>query len=431
MNVICEDAESTRNEIKMDFFEKINEEAFLEHDKNGLTVQNCEKNVSENVQLTNTMNTLDEKKYDEIQVESLDMNGSKTTFVHKEYVKREKLKKKKIIGLNIEGNHIGDLETDKLDGLQNNIIKKLQTNNSNNFRNENTELYCICQKPDTGCWMIACDGCDNWYHGECVKISKIDEELLDKYFCESCMKKGKGCTMWKRKCRLSSCRKPAFVSVYPPSKYCSKEHGVEYFKEILSHSVLEKSEIAALARSVDSVEAFKCLGDSFPFVDDSIVDSESLSLLRLINFQREEIYERLKQIEIRTVYINYAKDRAKKINEEIRADGSKKEICALDYRLSWDDDDWNAWIITDDAKKIFDHGKLEDHNLMCITEKRKCFKHNNWVTIKIEEMELEEIICREMLKKFKKQEKKIYKRQRRLKALDKESRSISIVQAQE
>ncbi|KAG5440914.1 hypothetical protein PCK2_000069 [Pneumocystis canis] len=57
------------------------------------------------------------------------------------------------------------------------------------FKNENSELYCICQKPDTGCWMIACDGCDNWYHGECVKISKIDEELLDKYFSGKFQKK--------------------------------------------------------------------------------------------------------------------------------------------------------------------------------------------------------------------------------------------------
>lgn len=186
-----------------------------------------------------------------------------------------------------------------------------------------------------------------------------------------------------------------------------------------------------MARSVDSVEAFKCLGDSFPFEDESVMDSEILSLLKLINMQREEIYERLKQIEMRTIYINYAKDRAKKINEEIRADGSKKEICALDYRLSWDDDDWNAWVVSDDGKKIFNDGRLEGYDLMCIIEKRKCFKHNNWVAIKIEEMELEEIICRETLKKLRRQEKKIYKRQRRLKALDRENKCISIAHALE
>ncbi|KAG5519343.1 hypothetical protein PMAC_001968 [Pneumocystis sp. 'macacae'] len=411
----------------MSLFDVPNEEKYSKCDNGGDMVMDYERNVSEDIYLMDTANMFDDKKCDEIRVECLDMSDSKIALAYKKDVKKEKLKKRKINGLNMEGNYIGDLEIDhRVDVFQNNTIKKSQTNNFNNFKNENIELYCICQKPDTGCWMIACDGCDNWYHGECVKIAKTDEELLDKYFCESCTKKGKGYTIWKRKCRLFWCRKPAFVSSFPPSKYCSKEHGVEYFKERLCCSVLEKSEIAALARSVDSVEAFKCLGDSFPFEDESILDSESLSLLKLINIQREEIYERLKQIEVRTIYINYAKDRAKKINEEIRVDGSKKEICALDYRLSWDDDDWNAWVVSDDGKKIFDDGKLESYDLMCITEKRKCFKHNNWVAIKIEETELEEIICREMLKKLRRQEKKIYKRQRRLKVLDRENKCISI-----
>ncbi|CCJ28784.1 unnamed protein product [Pneumocystis jirovecii] len=421
-----------RNDAKMDFFDVSNEGKLSKSEEDDAMIIDHERNVLEGYHLMDTVNMFDNRKYDEIQVECLDANDLKIPLAYKKDFKKEKLKKRKINGLNMEGNHIGQLGIDhKLDVFQNNTIKKPQTNSFNNFRNENIELYCICQKPDTGCWMIACDGCDNWYHGECVKIAKADEELLDKYFCYSCTKKGKGYTIWKRKCRLSWCRKPASVSVSPPSKYCSKEHGVEYFKERLCYSILEKSEVAALARSVDSVEAFKCLGDSFPFEDESVMDSEILSLLKLINMQREEIYERLKQIEMRTIYINYAKDRAKKINEEIRADGSKKEICALDYRLSWDDDDWNAWVVSDDGKKIFNDGRLEGYDLMCIIEKRKCFKHNNWVAIKIEEMELEEIICRETLKKLRRQEKKIYKRQRRLKALDRENKCISIAHALE
>ncbi|KAG4306445.1 hypothetical protein PORY_000433 [Pneumocystis oryctolagi] len=419
------EVELDKNEVKISSSCDANEKESVKIEFGDAMVFDYQKNVLDGVQLMNTVNIFDDKKHGEIQVECLGLGDPKASVSHKKDIRKERFKKKRINGLNIEGDHVGELEINhKLDIMQN-TIKKSQIN-YNNIKSGNIELYCVCQKPDTGCWMIACDGCDNWYHGECVKIAKMDEELLDKYFCESCTKKGKGCTMWKRKCRLSSCRKPAIVSVFPPSKYCSKEHGVEYFKEKLCHSMLERSEIAALARSVSSVDAFKCLGDSFPFEDNSIIDSESLSLLKLINVQREEVYERLKQIEIRTVYINYAKDRAKKINEEIRADGSKKEICALDYRLSWNDDDWNAWIISDDGKKILDDGKLESYDLMCITEKRKCFKHNNWVTIKIEEMELEEIICRQTLKKLRKQEKKIYKRQRKLKALDKESKGISI-----
>jgi COMPASS component SPP1 len=52
------------------------------------------------------------------------------------------------------------------------------------FDDTGAELYCVCRKPDSGKWMIACDGaCDDWYHGECVKVAEEDENLIDKYYC--------------------------------------------------------------------------------------------------------------------------------------------------------------------------------------------------------------------------------------------------------
>ncbi|RPA85914.1 hypothetical protein BJ508DRAFT_204587, partial [Ascobolus immersus RN42] len=47
-------------------------------------------------------------------------------------------------------------------------------------------LYCICRLPDTGRWMIACDGCDDWFHGACVNIPETQGDLIDKYFCPRC-----------------------------------------------------------------------------------------------------------------------------------------------------------------------------------------------------------------------------------------------------
>eukprot|EP01116_Phalansterium_solitarium_P005265 TRINITY_DN1675_c0_g1_i1.p1 TRINITY_DN1675_c0_g1~~TRINITY_DN1675_c0_g1_i1.p1 ORF type:complete len:201 (-),score=1.22 TRINITY_DN1675_c0_g1_i1:65-667(-) len=32
-------------------------------------------------------------------------------------------------------------------------------------------LYCLCRKPDHGGFMIGCDYCEEWFHGECVKVS--------------------------------------------------------------------------------------------------------------------------------------------------------------------------------------------------------------------------------------------------------------------
>jgi len=51
---------------------------------------------------------------------------------------------------------------------------------------EDSELFCICRKPDDHTWMIACDGgCDDWFHGRCVNMNERDGNLIDKYICMS------------------------------------------------------------------------------------------------------------------------------------------------------------------------------------------------------------------------------------------------------
>ena len=51
---------------------------------------------------------------------------------------------------------------------------------------EDSELFCVCRKPDDHTWMIACDGgCEDWFHGRCVNIDEKDGNLIDKYICMS------------------------------------------------------------------------------------------------------------------------------------------------------------------------------------------------------------------------------------------------------
>ena len=112
---------------------------------------------------------------------------------------------------------------------------------------EDSELFCICRKPDDHTWMIACDGgCEDWFHGRCVNMNERDGNLIDKYICAysiafflgtatnpsgpNCKTEGVGQTTWKPMCRLESCRNPARVSGSKPSKYCSDEHGQEFMK---------------------------------------------------------------------------------------------------------------------------------------------------------------------------------------------------------
>ena len=50
---------------------------------------------------------------------------------------------------------------------------------------DDSELFCICRKPDDHTWMIGCDGgCEDWFHGRCVKMNERDGNLIDKYICE-------------------------------------------------------------------------------------------------------------------------------------------------------------------------------------------------------------------------------------------------------
>ena len=47
-------------------------------------------------------------------------------------------------------------------------------------------LYCVCQRPWEGRFMIQCDYCDVWYHGSCVNVSPTEALDIDKYKCAAC-----------------------------------------------------------------------------------------------------------------------------------------------------------------------------------------------------------------------------------------------------
>jgi hypothetical protein len=49
------------------------------------------------------------------------------------------------------------------------------------------EVFCFCQKPyDHSSFMIACDICDTWYHGDCVGITEAESAQIDRFYCENC-----------------------------------------------------------------------------------------------------------------------------------------------------------------------------------------------------------------------------------------------------
>ena len=63
------------------------------------------------------------------------------------------------------------------------MSKDADTNEDDDV-DDDSELFCICRKPDDHTWMIGCDGgCEDWFHGRCVNMNERDGNLIDKYIC--------------------------------------------------------------------------------------------------------------------------------------------------------------------------------------------------------------------------------------------------------
>ena len=49
--------------------------------------------------------------------------------------------------------------------------------------------YCTCRRVYSGEWMIACDGCEGWFHPSCVGSTRAKLQSLASYLCPPCRAK--------------------------------------------------------------------------------------------------------------------------------------------------------------------------------------------------------------------------------------------------
>ena len=67
---------------------------------------------------------------------------------------------------------------------------------------EEDAVYCICRSSDISRFMIGCDKCDEWYHGDCISVSAEDASVIKKYYCNRCRNTHPGLKIkYKRKFR--------------------------------------------------------------------------------------------------------------------------------------------------------------------------------------------------------------------------------------
>ncbi|KAF1733129.1 Set1 complex component spp1 [Beauveria bassiana] len=94
--------------------------------------------------------------------------------------------------------------------------------------------YCLCQGPDDHRWMICCEGCDDWFHGECINLSKeVGENLIEKFICPRCTTK-QFRSIYKKSCSMGACKKAARLRQSPPSYFCSNEHAQAWWERLVA-----------------------------------------------------------------------------------------------------------------------------------------------------------------------------------------------------
>jgi COMPASS component SPP1 len=275
--------------------------------------------------------------------------------------------------------------------------------------------------------MIGCEICEDWFHGNCISIDKSEEPLIDKYICPNCEAQGKGTTVWLRKCRLEGCKVPALAAVkgtkgamgFGGSKYCSEEHGIEFFRTRLLHlddETLSKRQLKTIVSTVNGIEEFKSLGEEEPAIPDSTLlqfktpeDESKLSDLRL---EREKISRKREILHLRQSFLSLAIEKAKQLNSDIKllapvptgkSKVKTKEICAFDPRFSLDDVEFLEWSVSPEGKKVLSERRIED-SMYCDTEKRRC-RHHGWQGLRGEDIITGEQLLAGQLDEIARQEK--------------------------
>ncbi|KAK4329393.1 hypothetical protein Pmani_000248 [Petrolisthes manimaculis] len=48
------------------------------------------------------------------------------------------------------------------------------------------QVYCVCRTADVSRFMIGCDKCEEWYHGDCINVTETEANKIKKFFCKKC-----------------------------------------------------------------------------------------------------------------------------------------------------------------------------------------------------------------------------------------------------
>ncbi|KAK3397891.1 hypothetical protein B0T20DRAFT_234451 [Sordaria brevicollis] len=243
--------------------------------------------------------------------------------------------------------------------------------------------YCICGGPDNHRFMIACDRCEDWFHGECIDMDKhTGENLVQRYICPRCSVPSRGLvTRYKKMCSLEGCNQPA--KIYEDAKeersiFCSPEHCNLWWDQLVatlprtkgvSMDTLTRQEFMGLLNPPEKKSSHEeppwCLGDE-PFgvppnfwqtADLSVVlTPEERSILDRSAADRHALGEEIGLCRKMLQLLDMA---YKRREAAIHAGkGTAKDLCGYDTRLDTVGAirAFSVFLKTDEGKAIFANG---------------------------------------------------------------------------
>ncbi|GAD94415.1 PHD transcription factor, putative [Paecilomyces variotii No. 5] len=208
--------------------------------------------------------------------------------------------------------------------------------------------------------------------------------------------------------------------------------------------ILTARELKAAISGVSSVEEFRRLGDRIVSPPDDEVKDDGKKKLGLdidpkdltytpdeetkiqkLRKRRDELLHRKDMLRARNTFLGLVRQRGKHVLERLKQTDPKggwKDICGFDTRLSWSDEEFDEWRLSEAGQKALKDGNLEaipakdadgdtpmedasnqENDIDTISRgvclKKRCERHKQWVKVQQQDIQFEEAMAAQDLAK--------------------------------
>jgi len=233
------------------------------------------------------------------------------------------------------------------------------------------------------------------------------------------------------------------------------EYEVEDAQAYLRGGILRAGELKALTSGVKDVEEFRKLGEgvlspprtiSPDDKDARMQDGDAMSKEKLkvvytpeektqlseVTSKKDSLKHKREALGDREKFLGLVKSRAKVVLEELKKKEGTKDICGFDSRLTWSDEEFEAWRTSSEGQSALKSGQLGapasspdnggDEKMTNgdgahpeeigkgVCQKKRCERHKNWMKMQMQDIAFEKEECRQEMRKLEKEEKGVEER---------------------